>query len=234
MRRAPALLVASLAAAAALTAARPARAAAEDGHARTVEPVRAGSELAAHLRTQRLPGASILASLDSGMPSAIEFRLEARDERDRTVAENDVLYRIVFDLWDEVFRLQGGGAAASFADADALERFLTDLPRVPVTPVGGLAAGRRHRIGVACRLHVIAPRETEELEQWVAGAPDREEAGDGREISIGLGDVIRFFYKGGKRGEDFGEERFSPWFVPDALPDEAAAGGGAGGEEASG
>jgi hypothetical protein len=87
---------------------------------------------------------------------------------------------------------------------------------------------------VACRLHTIAPRETERMEQWVSGAPDREEGADGREVSIGLGDVIRFFYKKGRRDEDFGAERFSPWFVPDTLPDEAPGAvppedGGAGG-----
>lgn len=195
------------------------RAADATGGVSAVEPVRVDSLLAAHVRTVHLPGGRILASLDSGMPSAIQFRLEARDERDRTVARNDVLYRIVFDLWEEVFRLQGGGATTSFADAAALERFLADLPRVPVAPIGALAGDRRHRIGVACRLHPIAPRETERLEQWVSGAPDREEGADGREVSIGLGDVIRFFYKGGKRDEDFGAERFSPWFVPDALGD---------------
>lgn len=235
MRRAPDFSRAALAAfAAAFLAAAFAAPAAGDSPVLSVEPVRAGSLLAARLCTERLPGASLLASLDSGMPSAIEFRLEARDERDRTVAENDVLYRIVFDLWDEVFRLQGGGSATSFPDAEALVRFLSDLPRVPVTTIGGLAGDRRHRIGVACRLHPIAPRETERLEQMVAGAPDREEAPDGREVSIGLGDVIRFFYRKGRADEEFGDERFSPWFTPDELPDEAAGGAPAGGSGARG
>ncbi len=189
-----------------------------DPRVASVEPGVRGTLLAARVSTVKLPGSRILSSLDSGLPSAIELQMDLRDDQDRKIGANRVLFRIVYDLWDEAYRLQGGGENVRFADLGGLQRFLDDLPWVPIAPLTGVMGERAHRIGVVCRLHVIAPRETERLERWVAGAPDREERADGREVSIGLGDVIRFFYKGAKRDDSVTREQFSPWFVPDELP----------------
>jgi hypothetical protein len=75
------------------------------------------------------------------------------------------------------------------------------------------------------RLHPVAPRETERLGDWVAGTAARRSGSetddpDGREVSVGLGELIRFFYKGAKREGAAESERFSAWFVPDELPAE--------------
>jgi hypothetical protein len=187
----------------------------------SVEPGRDGPLLTARVRTTHLPGSDIAASLDSGLPSAIEMQLDLHDERDRTVAEERVLFRVAYDLWDEVFRVEGGGADERFADLASLQHFLEVLPRLPVASFASVAGAQRHRIRAQCRLHMIAPRETERLERWVTGGTDRRESADGREISVGLSDVIRFFYKGAKRDADEASERFSPWFVPDELPESA-------------
>lgn len=214
------------AAAVAMTVAAPAAAPGEADIV-SVEPQRDGGLLAARVRTVRLPGGRILASLDSGLPSAIEMRLDLRDDRNRSVGERAVLFRLAYDLWDEVYRVQGGGEDVHFPDLAALHSFLDDFPRLPVAAFSDVEGAREHRIGVACRLHVIAPSETERLERWVAGRPDREEHADGREVSVGLGEIIGFFFKGASRDEDVTPERFSPWFVPDELPEspDPSAGG---------
>jgi hypothetical protein len=194
----------------------------------SVTPVRDGSLLGTLVRTRHLPGARIASSLESGLPSAIELHLDLRDARDRTVAENVVFYRVAFDLWDEIFRIEGPGAERTFDDLDALERFLDELPRLPVASIGGLEMDARHRVRVGCRLHPVAPRETERLSEWVGGEPDAREqernasAAAEREVSVSLGRIIRFFYRGSSGEGDEAAERFSAWFVPASLPDDAA------------
>lgn len=183
-----------------------------------VAPARQGDVLAANVRTEHLPGARILASLDSGLPSAIEMQLDVQDERSRRIGGSRVVFRVAYDLWDEVFRVEGGDTDERFADLPAMQRFLDSLPHLPVAPFASLDAARRHRIRVACRLHMIAPRETERLERWVSGTTDHEESAEGREVSVSLGDVIRFFYKGAQRDDEDATEKLSPWFVPNDLP----------------
>jgi len=207
------------------SAAGPARAQ-EAPEITAVTPVRSGSLLATFVRTRHLPGDRIASSLESGLPSAIEMRLDLRDASDRTIAENVVFFRVAFDLWDEIFRVEGPGADRTFEDLAALEQFLDELPRLPVASIGGLQMAARHRVRVGCRLHPVAPRETERLGEWVGGEPDPREqerntsAAAEREVSVSLGKIIRFFYRG-SAGDDEAAERFSGWFVPESLPDES-------------
>jgi hypothetical protein len=186
-----------------------------------VTPERSGELLAASVRTSSLPGDRLSASLRSGLPAAIELRLEALDRKNHRVAESHLFYRIVWDLWDEVLRCEGPGEARAFADASALESYLGDLERLPVAAFATLDARASHRLRVGCRLHPVAPRETERLTRWVAGdeGSTSTAAPDGREVSVGLSDVIRFFYKGSQRDADELDPRFSAWFVPAELKD---------------
>lgn len=192
-----------------------------------VDPSRTETELTCDVRTANLPGARLASSLESGLPSAIQMDLSLFDERERVVGERRVFLRIAFDLWEEVFRVEGAGPVRDFADLPSLRGFLASIPRLPVSPLAGLATAEPHRIRVGMRLHPVAPRETERLGDWVAGRSPRGDGGetddtDGREVSVGLGELIRFFYKGAKREGADESERFSAWFVPDELPAEGS------------
>jgi hypothetical protein len=230
MRRLPARAAAAAAAAIALAALAPAAPAiaTPKPEVTAVEPARTDCLLTCAVRTAHLPGDRLSSSLESGLPSAIEMDLDLFDERNRVVGKNRVFLRIAFDLWEEVFRVEGVGAPRDFADRAQLERFLARIPELPVTALSGLHGARRHRIRVGLELHPVAPRETERLGDWVAGgaaAGSETDDPDGREVSVSLGQVIRFFYKGARRPGAAEAERFSAWFVPDDLPAPAEAEG---------
>ncbi len=185
-----------------------------------VDAERRGVSLGARVHATQLPGERIESSLASGLPGAIELRLRLQDEADRSVAENRVYLRVAFDLWEEVFEVEGPGARERFPDLAALRAYLEELPWLPVASFARIEAEERHRLRVDCRLHPVAPRETARLEGWVAGEPRRAPSGEGREVSVGLGELIRFFYRGSSREPEVDASRFSAWFVPDELPDE--------------
>ncbi len=189
-----------------------------------VIPLRDGTLLICSLVTSDLPGERITSSLESGLPSAVEMALDVLDGRDRVVAGNRISFRIAFDLWEEIFLVEGVGDVRNFADLDSLAGFFDVLPRLPVTPIAGLEPGARHRVRVGLELHPLAPRESRRLGAWVAGGENREReevpGSDTREVSVSLGEVIRFFYRGGERTESGAErERFSAWFIPEELDD---------------
>lgn len=188
----------------------------------SVEPTRQDALLTCTVGTANLPGDRIASSLESGLPSAVELDLDVFDARDRVVGGRRIFLRLAFDLWEEVFQVEGAGEEHRFADLDSLERFLARVPRLPVSPLATLHGSERHRIRVGLRLHPIAPEETDRLAEWVAGEPedaggDEVEDPDGREVSVSLGEVIRFFYRGARRPGQAEAERLSAWFVPDEL-----------------
>jgi hypothetical protein len=147
------------------------------------------------------------------------MQLTALDPNDHPVVENRLFLRIAWDLWDEVVKVDGPGESRQLESLAALQGFLAELPELPVGALASLDPHTRHRLRVECRLHPVAPRETERLTRWVAGGdePGSAPATDRHEVSVGLSDVIRFFYKGSKRDADELDPRFSPWFVPAEL-----------------
>ncbi len=176
-----------------LAFAAPARA--EDPAVVAVEPARRESLLVCRLRTQGLPGEKILSTLHSGLASAIDFQLEVAAADGRVVASRVVRLRLVYDLWEEVFVVTHDGAEARIDDDDALAGWLAEPPWLPVAPLAALAGSHGLRLRAGLRLHTIDPSERTRLEEVVAGPEDHE-------VSVGLGTLIRFFYKGGRDDDD--------------------------------
>jgi len=185
-----------------------------------VVPARDGELLTCFVHTASLPGGRLRSSLESGLPAAIEMALDVLDDRNHVVGSNRVSLRIAFDLWEQIFHVQGIGDDERFDDLDGLQNYLRAMPRVPVTPFATLNIAERHRVRVELTLHPVARRESERLSDWVEGRESRDGTtrdSDGREVSVSLGRVIRFFYRGARR-DDAGElERLSAWFVPRDL-----------------
>ncbi len=229
------LIALALAALVVMAAASPARAAAQDSGAGSpprivaVEPVRAGELLECRIRTENLPGAKLTSSMKSGLPSAIEMALEVLDPKDKVLDARHITFRLAFDLWEETFRVEGGGTERDFTSQEELEAFLADLPRLPVASLERLrdAAARREslRVRVGLVLHSIAPRESEKLGDWVAGPPRTTEpvgSEDGREVSVGLGTMIRWFFEGGRAKAEIAALGISAPFSIADLREEAA------------
>jgi hypothetical protein len=208
-----------------------AAAAAADGAPRvvSVEPVRAGELVACRVVAEHLPGEKLWASMRSGLPSAIELELDVLDVKDRVVAGNRVTFRLAFDLWEETFRVEGGGTERDFTSSEELEAFLARLPRLPVAPFARLEQqlARRDslRVRVGIVLHPLAPRESARLGEWVAGdsrrPTDPVASEDGREAVVSLGTVIRYFFEGARKPSEVASEAWSAPFVIAELAGEA-------------
>lgn len=191
----------------------------------SVHPGRSGNLLTCQMHAAHLPGPRILSSLRSGLPSGIELVLELLDAEEHRVAGNCISLRIAFDLWEEVFRIQGLGEERRFADEDAFAAYLSSPPRLPVAPLKLLEPGERFRIRIDLLLHPVAREETDRLGEWMAGDVGEADGGatgssDGREVFVDLGQVIRFFYKGSRRSSAQQAEGLSPWFTLADLRDE--------------
>ncbi|MBA4378632.1 MAG: hypothetical protein C0395_08305 [Gemmatimonas sp.] len=172
-----------------------------------LEPARTDSLLVCRLRTSGLPGAEILSTLRSGLSSAVDLQLEVLDGRGRAIDGRVLRLRLDYDLWDEVFSIaQDDRGTTRLPDDAALRAWFERTPWLPVAPLAALANTGPVRLRAALRLHAIAPSERERLGEVVSGP-------DGQEVSLGLGKLIRYFYRGGARARD-GATAESPPFAP--------------------
>ncbi len=185
---------------------------AADPHVASVEPGRRGALLVCRLSTSGLPGERIASTLQSGLVSAVDLRIDLLDAADHTVAGHMVRLRLSYDLWDEVYTIAMGEDAVQLPSFDALADWLARPPWLPVAPLSAIAAATPLRLRAALRLHAIAPSEREQVEAMVAGP-------DGQEVSVGLSRLIRLFYKGGTDRDDAVGSATSATFRKEDLPD---------------
>ena len=194
----------------------PARAQAE-ARITNVTPARLDDLIVCRLETRGLPGQKLLASMRSGLVSAIALDLAVVDEGDQVVGGNRLTLQLAFDLWEEIFSVRGDGLERRFRTLGQMQRYLADLPEVPVAPLSELSEGARYRLRVGLQVHPIAPAQRERIGDVIAGdRHPRHEGQDRQEASVSLGRLIRFFYQGGGEGRA-GRVTVSAWFTREGV-----------------
>ncbi len=164
----------------------------------SVAPAGRDSLLLCRLTTEGLPGERIVSTLRSGLVSAVELQLEVRQGGNRPLAGHHVMMLLSYDLWEEVFAVNVAGEEERFPDLATLRDYLSAMPPLPVAPLSVLDGVTPAVIRAGLRLHPIAPDTRGRMEDMISG----EETGRGghgdavQEVSISLGKLIRFFYKG--------------------------------------
>jgi hypothetical protein len=122
----------------------------------------------------------ILAQMSSGFATTILLRAYTYDlAGQRTVAFAAATYRIVYDLWDEVYLVRihdGRGERTSRYGslAEALKR-ATTFEDLPVAPLAGVRVGRHHQIGVIVEVNPVSQELMAEVRRWLARPQGKSE-----------------------------------------------------------
>ena len=184
-----------------------------------IVPELRGDLLVCAVATEGLPGNRILSTLNSGLDSAVEIRLELTSERGHAqVRSYDI--QLSFDLWEEVYTVYIGPQVQRFMDIDGLRGFLSELPPLAVAPLADLETGSPYRITAGLKLHTLAPDARGRMEEMVSGShsADRSTGDSGQEVSVSLGRLIRFFYRGGSpRGDLVGSFQSRPFTARELI-----------------
>ncbi len=183
-------------------------------------PHRRGEELVCLVGTTGVPDSAAARSMEGGLPSSIDFRLLLLDDKQRALSTKEFTFRVAFDLWEEVFRVDGPTSADRFATLDEVRSYFGAVGPLPVAPWNILERGVPYTIEVEMVRHTIAPAQAARLGEWIAG--DRSGVTgdpDEREVSFGLGRMIRFFFNRERHdGKDVRVARSDP-FRPEEVGD---------------
>lgn len=177
-----------------------------------IEPGIRDSLLVCHLVTTGLPDVPSASTLSSGLPAALTIAFTLSTDEGSTIEESRVDVRIEPDLWEERFLLRTPFLDVPLDTLGELGEALSRLGPLPVARMATVAPGVAHRVRARLAVHPIAPAEVERVQSLFTEDPRTER----REISVGLGSLVRFFL--GKRSDErwISDVTSSP-FTPAAI-----------------
>jgi hypothetical protein len=111
--------------------------------------------------------------LASGLPTVIAMRAYVlREGEANPVALAVRTCRVVYDLWDEVYRLKisgpGGERDTAALNLDGVLRQCAESRDLPVAERSLLTAGKPHFLGVIVEVNPVSPQMLEQMRKWVS------------------------------------------------------------------
>jgi hypothetical protein len=118
------------------------------------------------------PPAPLAAKLTDGLPHTIAMRAYVWKDGEST--PTDLVARscrIVYDLWDEVFRIEiterGGVRNTAVVNADGVARLCADARDMPMVDRSALTAGQSYFLAVIVDVDPVDPKTLALLRAWV-------------------------------------------------------------------
>lgn len=157
-----------------------------------LEPVRTDSVLACVVVTSGLPDGPMRETLASGLPSSLTLSLVLLDERGRERGGASAEVRIEPDPWERTFLVRSPAGGARVASLDALAESLRRIGPVVLAPLARVPARAPLRVHARLAVHALAPAEADHARAVFVGDVGTNGA-ERREVSAGLGPLLRFF-----------------------------------------
>jgi hypothetical protein len=115
---------------------------------------------------------SVIKKLSSGLPMVIAMRAYVYGEGDDTpIALAPRVCRVVYDLWDEVYRvhvIEPARERDQAAVLDGVLRLCTEARDLPVVRRELLVKGRPYFLGVVVDVNPVSPEMIEQMRHWMS------------------------------------------------------------------
>lgn len=165
----------------------------------SVHASRGDSTLDCTVITSGVPDLPSRETLASGLPSSIVLSIVWLDAtgRERSGSRSEI--RVEPDPWEGTFVVRTPLERRRFTNIDEVGAWMRRLGPFRVAPLRGIDPIRPIRLRVRLTVHPLAPAEVERAHALFAG--DMGAGGsDRREVSAGLGSLLRFFLGRAPRG----------------------------------
>lgn len=116
--------------------------------------------------------AEIARKLQSGLPTVVTMRgYVFRETGGDPIALTAKSCRIVYDLWDEVFRIQlaqpGGPSSAVAVNVEGVLRNCGEARKLPLVDRALLAEGARYFVATLIEVNPVSPEMLDRIKRWV-------------------------------------------------------------------
>jgi hypothetical protein len=120
----------------------------------------------------------------SGLPTTIATRAYVFPDKDKQpVALSAQTCKVVFDLWDEVFRIDlhqaGSRKQTVAANVEGVMRRCTEARRLPLVALTTLSPSRAYFVGVLVEVNPLSKEILEKIRRWVARPKGASAVGPG-------------------------------------------------------
>ncbi|MBU2689914.1 MAG: hypothetical protein KJ970_03230 [Candidatus Eisenbacteria bacterium] len=183
----------------------------------SLEPARRDSILTCTLVTRGLPDAPSRETILSGLPSSLVISFTLLDESGQELESSRVEVRIEPDLWEDVIFIRTPFLDQKAESIEAVVEQLHRLGPLPVHPLNHLPENLPLQIRSRLSIYPLAPAEILRVKALFGGDEEESEPSR-REVSVGIGSLMRFFL-GGHRDEEWVASATSGWFTCRDLMD---------------
>jgi hypothetical protein len=168
--------------------------------------------------------ADVRKKLMSGLPTVVVARAYLFAERatDQPVVLSIKTCRIVFDLWDEVFRIdlrEAGVRRQTVAvNVEGVLRRCGEARRLPIVALRTLRGADRHFLGLLVEVNPLSPQMLERIKRWVALPKGAGAVGPGDSLFGSFVGLFITHVPSADRTLMFRTQTFTPDALP-VLPD---------------
>jgi hypothetical protein len=139
----------------------------------------------------------LMKKLSSGLPMVVAMRAYVyRQGEDIPIALTTRLCRVVYDLWDEVFRVHVSEPERGERDQavllDSALRLCTEARDLPVGRRGLLAAGHAYFLGVVVDVNPVSADVVEQMRRWMSRPTGSTEIGPADAL---FGNFVQLFVR---------------------------------------
>ncbi len=116
--------------------------------------------------------AEIAGKLVSGLPTVVTMRgYLFRESGGDPIALTARSCRVVYDLWDEVFRIQlvqpGGASQAVAVNVEGVRRFCCEAKKLPLVDRALLKAGVRYFVATLVEVNPVSQEMLDRIKRWI-------------------------------------------------------------------
>jgi hypothetical protein len=140
--------------------------------ARTAQVALEGRTVKLTVSFRDVVDADIAKKLQSGLPTVLTMRgYVFREAGGDPIALTAKSCRIVYDLWDEVFRIEltqpGGSSSAVAVNVEGVLRNCGEVKKMPLVDGGLLSASVRYFVAVLVEVNPVSAEMLDRIKKWV-------------------------------------------------------------------
>jgi len=139
-------------------------------------------------------------TIESGLPGTCVYGLRLEDDEQQPVVERWVEMSLRFDLWENIYRLDGLGGPRSFTTLAAADSAWSRIEVPGFCAAARLRSDASYRLILTIAVQPLAPEDRERLSRYVS----RNSGGGGEELALDVGKVLARLFRGTGNGKRSG------------------------------